>query len=247
MKAVRSRMTFANVISCLALFVALGGAAYAAGLPKNSVGTKQIKNEAVTAAKVKNGSLTGTQINASTLGTVPNATHAVSAESAAHAVSADSATQAEQANLLQGKHASDFLAANGTAQNSNQLGGLGASSYLGAPVTVRTQTISGPTTGGGTMLIDAECDRGEVAVGGGFQEAGPHEYIGGLGFGGTYQLRGDGPGVLAYSSILKELTPIPAKAGEAPTLWLLAINYASNSQNPEIIVYANCVPNRGIE
>jgi hypothetical protein len=53
MKQLRRRLTFANVISCLALFVALGGASYAATqLPKNSVGSKQIKKQAVTPAKL---------------------------------------------------------------------------------------------------------------------------------------------------------------------------------------------------
>ena len=89
MKTLRTRLTFANVMSCLALFVALGGFAVAAGLPKNSVGSKQlkknavteakIKNEAVTGAKVKKGTLTGAQINASTLGTVPSASSAENA------------------------------------------------------------------------------------------------------------------------------------------------------------------------
>jgi hypothetical protein len=47
----------ALVISLIALFVALGGTSYAAitALPKNSVGTAQIKNGAVTAAKLKWG------------------------------------------------------------------------------------------------------------------------------------------------------------------------------------------------
>ena len=49
----RPRLTFANVISLLALFVALGGTGYAAlKLPKNSVGTKQLKNRAVRRAKL---------------------------------------------------------------------------------------------------------------------------------------------------------------------------------------------------
>jgi hypothetical protein len=57
-KRLRPKLTFANVVSCLALFVALGSGAYAATqLPKNSVGTKQLKKGAVTAAKVKSGSL----------------------------------------------------------------------------------------------------------------------------------------------------------------------------------------------
>ena len=52
------RATFANVVSCLALFVALGGVSYAAtSLPTNSVGTKQIKSGSVDNSKVKKGSL----------------------------------------------------------------------------------------------------------------------------------------------------------------------------------------------
>jgi hypothetical protein len=58
MKKIARRLTFANVVACLALFIALGGASYAAlKLPKNSVGTKQLKKNAVTAAKVKPGTL----------------------------------------------------------------------------------------------------------------------------------------------------------------------------------------------
>jgi hypothetical protein len=82
----------ALAVALLALFVALGGTGYAAfKLPKNSVGTKQIKTNAVTGAKVKNGSLTGADINAGTLGTIPAATHASSADSAIHANGADQA------------------------------------------------------------------------------------------------------------------------------------------------------------
>jgi len=45
-------------MSSLALFIALGGISYAAAtLPKNSVGTKQLKADAVTGAKIKRGSL----------------------------------------------------------------------------------------------------------------------------------------------------------------------------------------------
>jgi hypothetical protein len=48
------------VVACLALLVALGGASFAAVpvlVPKNSVGTAELKNEAVTGLKVKDGSL----------------------------------------------------------------------------------------------------------------------------------------------------------------------------------------------
>lgn len=47
-----------NVVAYLALFVALGGTSYAAiKLPANSVGTRQLKRGAVTAAKIKPHSL----------------------------------------------------------------------------------------------------------------------------------------------------------------------------------------------
>jgi len=50
--AVRNRLSYSNVIATAALFIALGGVAVAAGLPRNSVGTKQLKKRAVTAAKL---------------------------------------------------------------------------------------------------------------------------------------------------------------------------------------------------
>jgi hypothetical protein len=94
----RPTLTYANVMSTLAVFLVVsGGAAYAAShlrnnsvgpkqLKKNSVTTAKVKNRAITAAKIRNGSLvgsniadqslTGRQVNASTLGTVPTAQQA---------------------------------------------------------------------------------------------------------------------------------------------------------------------------
>lgn len=86
----------ALLISLLALFVALGGSAYAANqLAKNSVGSKQLKSNAVTAAKikknavttakVKDNAITGAKINEGSLGPVPNANNANNATNAANA------------------------------------------------------------------------------------------------------------------------------------------------------------------
>ena len=56
----RMRPSPALVISLIALFVALGGTTYAAiSLPRNSVGTTQLKNGAVTAAKLRSSVLRG--------------------------------------------------------------------------------------------------------------------------------------------------------------------------------------------
>jgi hypothetical protein len=67
MKRLSARLTYADVVATLALFlVVAGGTAFAAKqmLPNNSVGTKQIRKEAVTPAKLSKASkaaLAGTQ------------------------------------------------------------------------------------------------------------------------------------------------------------------------------------------
>jgi hypothetical protein len=55
--ATTRRPSPAFVVSICALLIALGGTAYAAALPKNSVGTAQLKKNAVTTKKVDNKSL----------------------------------------------------------------------------------------------------------------------------------------------------------------------------------------------
>ena len=91
---IRRRLTYANVVATLGLFIAIGGAsAFAATeLGKNSVGSRQLKAKAVSTGKiapnavngsrVANGSLTGEDIKLSALGTVPSATFATSAGNA---------------------------------------------------------------------------------------------------------------------------------------------------------------------
>ena len=84
MKTLGSKLTYANVMSTIAIFLLLGGgAAFAASkLAKNSVSTKQIKNGAVTGIKIKKRTITGTNIDLAKLGTVPSATTAASANTA---------------------------------------------------------------------------------------------------------------------------------------------------------------------
>lgn len=70
MKHLRKRLTYANVMSSIAVFLLLGGATAIAakhGLPKNSVGPKQLKNNAVNSAKVKNHSLKAVDFKAGQL------------------------------------------------------------------------------------------------------------------------------------------------------------------------------------
>lgn len=60
MKRLDSRLTYANVVATICLFLLVGGgAAFAASkLAKNSVGNKQLKKNAVTTAKIKDGAVT---------------------------------------------------------------------------------------------------------------------------------------------------------------------------------------------
>jgi hypothetical protein len=135
LRTIRSKLTYANVMATIALFIALGGGAYAATtLKPNSVGTKQIKKSAVTGqklaknavdgSKVKNGSLTGADIN---LGTLPKVNSAASADNAAHAATADNAGHASSAdNSSNASHATNA----DNASSADKLGGTAASQYV---------------------------------------------------------------------------------------------------------------------
>jgi hypothetical protein len=93
MGRLRPRLSYANVVSTIALVFALGGGAvYAAGkigsseIAKNAIHSRQIKNRqvkrqdiaggAINSGKVSNDSLTGKDIQESTLGEVPLASDA---------------------------------------------------------------------------------------------------------------------------------------------------------------------------
>ena len=97
------RPSHGTVVAYLALFVAIGGSAYAAKqLPKNSVGSKQIRKGAVKTGdlarnavkagklaknavptnRLRDNAVTGAKVNEATLGTVPSANLANVANSA---------------------------------------------------------------------------------------------------------------------------------------------------------------------
>jgi hypothetical protein len=110
------RPSHGTVIAYVALFVALGGSAFAFNLGKNSVGTKQLRKNAVTAVKIKsnavnggkvedgsltgvdlaNGTIPGAKLDLGSLGTVPSATQAGDA----HTLDGQSAEQISAASKL---------------------------------------------------------------------------------------------------------------------------------------------------
>jgi hypothetical protein len=166
---------------CLCLLVG-GGTAYAAKhmLPKNSIGTKQIRNnavtgakiakEAITAAKIKNGTLTGAQIDAATLGQVPraataaSATTATSASTAATAVHADSAATAESA----APQAFAYVEENGSVLASRSRG-ISAADVARVSNGVYCITVPGFTPLGGQVTPEffaAEAQSATLNIGG---------------------------------------------------------------------------------
>ena len=60
---VRARVSYANTMSTLAVFIALGGTAWAAtALPRNSVGSAQIRTGAVGTSEIRNNSIRSADI-----------------------------------------------------------------------------------------------------------------------------------------------------------------------------------------
>lgn len=65
----RRKLSYANVMSTLAVFLMLaGGTAVAAGLGKNSVNSRTVKNSSLTGADLKNGSASGVDVADGSLG-----------------------------------------------------------------------------------------------------------------------------------------------------------------------------------
>ncbi len=100
---IRSRLTYANVMATIAVFLALGGGAYAVNLKlkQNQVKTRNIAPDAVTGGKALESSF----------GQVPSAgqaNNATTATTATNAANATNATNAANANMLDGLSAAAF-------------------------------------------------------------------------------------------------------------------------------------------
>src|SRR4051812_46509807 len=65
----RQRLTYANVMSTLAVFIALGGSSYAAV----TISGSSIKNRSIAAKKLKRNAITGREVRESRLSAVPRA------------------------------------------------------------------------------------------------------------------------------------------------------------------------------
>ena len=116
MKQIRKRLTYANVMSSIAVFLILGGATALAAshLGKNSVGTKQLKSNAVTTAKIKKNAVTAKKIKGNAVTGAKIADNAVTSKKiGAGAVLAG--------NIAGGAVGSSQIAANAVGNSQTQL------------------------------------------------------------------------------------------------------------------------------
>jgi hypothetical protein len=70
LKRIRSKLTYANVMATVAVFMVLTGIGFAVAksLPKKSVGKKQLRNAAVTSKKIAKNAVTAPKIKAGAVG-----------------------------------------------------------------------------------------------------------------------------------------------------------------------------------
>ena len=107
MTPIRPRLTYANVMSTLAFFVAIGGTTLAATkidgatIEKGTIAGKALKNSTIKAKKVKPDTLTGGQIQEGSLAEVPSADNAatVGGQSAAQLTDSCPATTTQYAGV----------------------------------------------------------------------------------------------------------------------------------------------------
>src|SRR3954466_14541159 len=67
MRAIRDRLNYGNVTATIALFVALGGTSYALSLPRNSVGSAQLRPDSVGRSEIRKGAVRSAELRDRTI------------------------------------------------------------------------------------------------------------------------------------------------------------------------------------
>lgn len=148
----------ALVVSCLALFLALTGSAFAVGIAKNSVRSAQIVDGTVRNVDLRDNAVNAPKIAPDAVGSEEIAENAV--ESAEVAQDALNAGDLGAASVTSSEVADQSLTADDLAADSVR------SSELG-PVIVRTNATS--VAKGANGSVTANCAAGEQVLGGGGQ------------------------------------------------------------------------------
>jgi hypothetical protein len=152
------RISPALVISCVALFLALGGSALAVGIAKNSVRSAQIVDGTVRSIDLRDNAVNAPKIAPDSVGSEEIAENAVESPEVAQ----DALTNQDlgAASVASSEVADQSLTASDLGPNSV------AASELGT-VTVRTNTAKVAKDASGSVSVD--CAAGEQVLGGGGQ------------------------------------------------------------------------------
>ena len=216
-QGLRKHLTFANVVSVLALFVALGGASYAAvNLPKNSVGTKQLKGKSVGTKQLKGKAVSSKKLNAGAVNSAKVRDRSLRA------------IDFKEGELLAGPTGpAGATGITGTAGADGQPGATGATGPTGpagdpgaTSVVLRestTQSVIPDASGNFTE----NCEPGEVATGGGVRV-----------------LQADTEDVHVWRS-----SPAETSSGETTTGWFVGIknlDVENNGNNINYVVSVVC-------
>jgi trimeric autotransporter adhesin len=177
LKQLRKHLTFANVLSCVALFMALSGAAYAATamLPKKSVKTAHLANGsvttlklrggAVTTLKLRNGAVTGAKIAPGAVGTSQIANGSVRSGQLGGGV-------VTEAKLKNGAVTENKLGASSVATGKVQDGAVTAAKLSSSLLAQLVKNVSYVTKASESdsstpKAATAECPAGKIAIAGG--------------------------------------------------------------------------------
>src|SRR5829696_611201 len=175
MQWIRSHLSFANLVSLMALFVALGGTTYAAvTLPKNSVGQKQIKKRAVrgkhinrnavSASKIQANAISGTKIADGTVFSADLGDNSVGSSE----LGDNSVGSSELGDNAVGSSeiANDAVGSDEVTDGSLTEGDL-APGLLDIGVTVQFTQSDADLGNGAEVSIDAQCPPDEIGIAGG--------------------------------------------------------------------------------
>jgi trimeric autotransporter adhesin len=187
MRHLSRHLSVANVLSCIALFVALSGAAYAATtiakksvktrhLAKGAVTTQKLRNGAVTAAKLRNGAVIGAKIAAGAVGSTQLADGGVrSADLGGGVVTSgklkDGAVTTEK--IANGAVTSSKLGTGSVTAGKIQDGAVTAAKLAPAFNAQLVKNVSYVSKSSGAVsttspqAVTAECPAGKQAIGGG--------------------------------------------------------------------------------
>jgi hypothetical protein len=186
MRHLRRHLTFANAISCIALFVALSGAAYAAttlgkksvktqNLANGAVTTLKLKGGAVTTLKLRNGAVTGPKIAPGAVGSGQIADGAVRSEQLGGGVVTSGKLKSGAVTgekLAGGAVGVNQLGANAVATGKIQDDAVTASKLATSLSGMLVKNVSYASKASETNLttpksVTAECPTGKQVVGGG--------------------------------------------------------------------------------